>query len=193
MASAPTPASALPRTPKATPPTVSPPAGRLIASAGKTSDWWARPSSVAVKRDNWSCEDVYPVYGLTREQFTSQNKEDTCASVAEFLGTTLESIQQLNPGVDCSSSTPLPSSHSLCLERNPAFVGYTPSADRLEVVSSREGCRRVVEKSHGSVDMLQLFRLNPGLLCSDALPAAGVRIFTGTTYHLWSANADAQG
>ncbi|CAI5486355.1 unnamed protein product, partial [Closterium sp. Naga37s-1] len=159
-------------------------------------------STLEVQGDNWRCEDVYPLYGLTLDEFTAQNNGvdctaaltrgqilnvterddlascsvfyyiqpgDTCESVAASFGLS-SSLSLLNPGLDCSS--PLPPSRSLCIERDDRKVGIGEECflDASTVVSGTSSCTQVVE-GHQLGSLLELYRLNPGLVCYTSLHA----------------------
>ncbi|CAI5509264.1 unnamed protein product, partial [Closterium sp. Naga37s-1] len=159
-------------------------------------------STLKVQGDNWRCEDVYPLYGLTQEEFTAQNNAvdcstaltrgqtlnvterddlascsvfyfiqsgDTCESVAASLGLSSSSLPLLNPGSVCSS--PLNPSRSLCIERDDGMVGIGEQrCNSLSLVSGTSSCSAVVEgRQLGS--LVELYRLNPGLVCYSSLHA----------------------
>ncbi|CAI6007437.1 unnamed protein product [Closterium sp. NIES-65] len=160
-------------------------------------------STLEVQGDNWRCEDVYPLYGLTLDEFTAQNNGvdctaaltrgqilnvterddlascsvfyyiqpgDTCESVAASFGLSSSSLSLLNPGLDCSS--PLPLSRSLCIERDDRKVGIGEECflDASTVGSGTSSCTQVVE-GHQLGSLLELYRLNPGLVCYTSLHA----------------------
>ncbi|CAI5509255.1 unnamed protein product, partial [Closterium sp. Naga37s-1] len=159
--------------------------------------------TLKVQGDNWRCEDVYPLYGLTLDEFTAQNnavdcstaltrgqtlnvserddltscsvfyyiqKGDTCESVAASLAISSLSLENLNPGVDCSS--PLPPSRSLCIEREDgADDGSGEYCNTVYSVSGTSSCAQVVKDFEFS-SLLELYRLNPGLVCYSSLTAS---------------------
>ncbi|CAI6009658.1 unnamed protein product, partial [Closterium sp. NIES-65] len=88
---------------------------------------------------------------------------DTCSSVAQFLSITEESLQQLNPGVSCSSR--LLAFRSLCVERDPAKGRPTCES---EIQISRVVDFKQVAASHGAT-MVDLCRLNPWISFRDSL------------------------
>ncbi|CAI7933907.1 unnamed protein product, partial [Closterium sp. NIES-54] len=155
---------------------------------------WEAISSITVAGSDWRCKDVYSVYGLTLQQFTTMNpgidcsallpqgrelvvKEllpactafyytqpaDTCSSVAQFLSITEESLQQLNPGVSCSSR--LLAFRALCVERNPAKA--KPRCVK-EIQIGQVVDFKQVAASHGAT-MVDLCRLNPWISFRDSL------------------------
>ncbi|CAI6009704.1 unnamed protein product [Closterium sp. NIES-65] len=87
---------------------------------------------------------------------------DTCASVAQFLSITEESLQQLNPSVSCSSR--LPAFHSLCVERTPAKARPT-CANKIRI--GRVVDFKQVAASNGAT-MVDLCRLNPWISFRDS-------------------------
>ncbi|CAI7900897.1 unnamed protein product, partial [Closterium sp. NIES-53] len=154
---------------------------------------WEAISSITVAGSDWRCKDVYSVYGLTLQQFTTMNpgidcsallpqgrelvvKEllpactafyytqpaDTCSSVGQFLSITEESLQQLNPGVSCSSR--LLAFRSLCVERNPA---KTKPRCVKEIQIGQVVDFKQVAASHGAT-MVDLCRLNPWISFRDS-------------------------
>ncbi|CAI5968997.1 unnamed protein product [Closterium sp. NIES-64] len=167
-----------------------------------TCDYGSSSPTLKVQGDNWRCEDVYPLYGLTLDEFTAQNnavdcstaltrgqtlnvterddltscsvfyyiqKGDTCESVAASLGISSLSLESLNPGVHCSS--PLPPSRSLCMEREDgADDGSGEYCNTVYSVSGTSSCAQVVNDFEFS-SSLELYRLNPGLVCYSSLTA----------------------
>ncbi|CAI5519646.1 unnamed protein product [Closterium sp. Naga37s-1] len=154
---------------------------------------WEPISSITVAGSDWRCKDVYSMYGLTLQQFTTMNpgidcsallpqgrklvvKEllpactafyytqpaDTCSSVAQFLSITEESLQQLNPGVSCSSR--LLAFRALCVERNPAKA--KPRCVK-EIQIGQVVDFKQVAASHGAT-MVDLCRLNPWISFRDS-------------------------
>ncbi|CAI7796551.1 unnamed protein product [Closterium sp. NIES-53] len=82
-------------------------------------------------------------------------------------------LEQLNPGLDCSS--PLPASHSLCIERNGRAAASIPSCLAAMFISSQVSCSQTVEASKGAISMVELFRMKLGLVCRNDVPTrAGV-------------------
>ncbi|CAI7911840.1 unnamed protein product, partial [Closterium sp. NIES-53] len=88
---------------------------------------------------------------------------DTCSSVAQFLDITEKSLQQLNPGVSCSSR--LLAFHALCVERNPAKA--RPTCENEIQIGQVEDFKQVAA-SNGAT-MLDLCRLNPWISFRDSL------------------------
>ncbi|CAI5962708.1 unnamed protein product [Closterium sp. NIES-64] len=95
---------------------------------------------------------------------------DTCESVAASLGISSLSLESLNPGVHCSS--PLPPSRSLCMEREDgADDGSGEYCNTVYSVSGTSSCAQVVNDFEFS-SSLELYRLNPGLVCYSSLTAS---------------------
>ncbi|CAI5465320.1 unnamed protein product [Closterium sp. Yama58-4] len=92
---------------------------------------------------------------------------DKCPSIENFLKLEPDSLRELNPGFDCSSSAPLIASRSLCIERNWLAVAFMPVCLRTGFIQSKEGCAQLVESSKGKLSMLDLYRMNPGLVCNS--------------------------
>ncbi|CAI5462135.1 unnamed protein product [Closterium sp. Yama58-4] len=88
---------------------------------------------------------------------------DTCSSVAQFLSITEDSLQQLNPGVSCSSR--LLAFRALCVERDPAKA--RPRCVK-EIQIGRVVNFTQVAASHGAT-MVDLCRLNPWISFRDSL------------------------
>ncbi|CAI5507100.1 unnamed protein product [Closterium sp. Naga37s-1] len=80
---------------------------------------------------------------------------DTCSSVAQFLDITEESLEELNPGVGCSSR--LLAFRPLCVERDPAKT--KPSCENVIEIGKVEDFQQVAA-SNGAT-MVDLCRLNP--------------------------------
>ncbi|CAI7765184.1 unnamed protein product, partial [Closterium sp. NIES-54] len=159
--------------------------------------------TLKVQGDNWRCEDVYPLYGLTLDEFTAQNNGvdcsaaltrgqtlkvteredltpcsvfyfiqpgDTCESVAASLAISSLSLENLNPGVHCSS--PLPPSRSLCIEREDgADDGSGEFCNTAYSVSGTSSCAQVGKDFEFS-SLIELYRLNPGLVCYSSQTAS---------------------
>ncbi|CAI7740780.1 unnamed protein product, partial [Closterium sp. NIES-53] len=88
---------------------------------------------------------------------------DTCSSVAQFLDITEKSLQQLNPGVSCSSR--LLAFRALCVERNKA---KTKPICVKEIQIGRVVDFKQVAASNGAT-MLDLCRLNPWISFRDSM------------------------
>ncbi|CAI6007433.1 unnamed protein product [Closterium sp. NIES-65] len=94
---------------------------------------------------------------------------DTCESVAASLGLSSSSLPLLNPGSVCSS--PLNPSRSLCIERDDGKVGTGEQrCNSLYSVSCTSSCTAVVGDRQ-LVSLLELYRLNPGLVCYSSVNA----------------------
>ncbi|CAI7854168.1 unnamed protein product [Closterium sp. NIES-53] len=87
---------------------------------------------------------------------------DTCSSVAQFLDITEKSLQQLNPGVSCSSR--LLAFRALCVERNPAKA--RPTCEK-EIQIGQAVDFKQVAASNGAT-MVDLCRLNPWISFRDS-------------------------
>ncbi|CAI5460259.1 unnamed protein product [Closterium sp. Yama58-4] len=119
-------------------------------------------SSITVAGSDWRCKDVYTMYGLTLQQFTAMNPDDTCFSVAQFLGISKESLKDFNPGISCSAR--LPAFRSLCVERDPAKARWR-CVKQIQIGSVVDF--KQVAASNG-VTLVDLCRLNPWLSFRDA-------------------------
>ncbi|CAI6009702.1 unnamed protein product [Closterium sp. NIES-65] len=159
---------------------------------------WAAVSSIKVAASNWRCKDVYTVYGLTLQQFTHMNHGINCSAllpqgrdlvvkellpacsafyyVQPFLSITKESLQQLNPGVSCSSR--LLAFRSLCVERNPAKA--KPSCENTIKIGRVVDFQQVAA-SNGAT-MVDLCRLNPWISFRDSLRNIDIVCFS----HIYS-------
>ncbi|CAI5514577.1 unnamed protein product, partial [Closterium sp. Naga37s-1] len=93
---------------------------------------------------------------------------DTCESVAASLAISSLSLQQLNPGSNCSS--PLPPSRSLCIERDDGKVGSGRYCDSTYSASGTDSCTAVAEGRQLGT-LVELYRLNPGLVCYSSVNA----------------------
>ncbi|CAI5460711.1 unnamed protein product [Closterium sp. Yama58-4] len=88
---------------------------------------------------------------------------DTCESLAASLAISSLSLQELNPGFNCSS--PLPASRSLCIEREDgADDGRGEYCNTDYSVSGTTSCAQVVQDFE-FYSLIELYRLNPGLVC----------------------------
>ncbi|CAI5460256.1 unnamed protein product [Closterium sp. Yama58-4] len=88
--------------------------------------------------------------------------DDTCFSVAQFLGISKESLKDFNPGISCSAR--LPAFRSLCVERDPAKARWR-CVKQIQIGSVVDF--KQVAASNG-VTLVDLCRLNPWLSFRDA-------------------------
>ncbi|CAI5509295.1 unnamed protein product [Closterium sp. Naga37s-1] len=133
------------------------PASNTTAPANTTvpaSNTTAPSSNTTAPASNTTTPSEYPdAESSSTLVITPVN--DTCSSVAQFLSITKESLQQLNPGVSCSSR--LLAFRSLCLERDPAKA--KPRCVKKIKIGRVEDFKQVAA-SNGAT-MVDLCRLNP--------------------------------
>ncbi|CAI5534928.1 unnamed protein product, partial [Closterium sp. Naga37s-1] len=104
-------------------------------------------------------------------------KSDTCSSMSSQLSLSKEDLAKLNPGFDCSLNG-LKAGQSVCIERSSNFAYTVPECLRYGTVTAQTTCEGLLEKSTkekgakvtGS-DWADLYRNNPGLTCSSAVPS----------------------
>ncbi|CAI6009710.1 unnamed protein product [Closterium sp. NIES-65] len=146
-----------------------------------------------VTGDDWTCKDVYSMFGLTLKEFVGMNpgidcskvistkyvnvKEyfpacsafyyvqpnDTCASVAKFLNIYEEDLWRYNPGM-INSCSRLPAFRSLCVEREPAKANWD-CVSRALAPGVVNWKRFAVANGASTLDLV---RLNPWLAFRDA-------------------------
>ena len=107
-------------------------------------------------------------------------QDDTCSSISSLFSLSLTQLSSLNPGIDCSSSsnTAIQSSQVVCVERDSARVGVNPPCILSHKVEKQETCNSLrllgarVSPTGGAqvLSSLELYRLNPGLLCDRLTP-----------------------
>ncbi|CAI5507133.1 unnamed protein product [Closterium sp. Naga37s-1] len=121
------------------------------------------PSHVAASSFTPICHPFsYSTSLYSTPLFLSLPQGDTCSSVAQLLDLSYDSMQQLNPGVKCSSF--LPAFRSLCVERNPAKA--RPTCVKKVVIGQVVDFKEVAAY-HGTT-LLDLCRLNPWLSFRDS-------------------------
>ncbi|CAI6009748.1 unnamed protein product [Closterium sp. NIES-65] len=146
-----------------------------------------------VTGDDWTCKDVYSMFGLTLKEFVGMNpgidcskvistkyvnvKEyfpacsafyyvqpnDTCASVAKFLNIYEEDLWRYNPGM-INSCSRLPAFRSLCMEREPSKANWD-CVSRALAPGVVNWKRFAVANGASTLDLV---RLNPWLAFRDA-------------------------
>ncbi|CAI5476880.1 unnamed protein product [Closterium sp. Yama58-4] len=146
-----------------------------------------------VTGDDWTCKDVYSMFGLTLKEFVGMNQgidcskvistkyvnvkeyfpacsalyyvqpNDTCASVAKFLDLSEEDLWRYNPGM-INSCSRLPAFRSLCVEREPAKANWE-CVSRALAPGVVNWKRFAVANGASTLDLV---RLNPWLAFRDA-------------------------
>ncbi|CAI5471723.1 unnamed protein product [Closterium sp. Yama58-4] len=115
---------------------------------------------------------------------------DTCWSISAQLFLTTSNLTALNPGLDCSE--PIKAGRSLCVERNATFAFTVPRCIRYGVLTAQDTCERLLLEVAGSGDdpvgvgkvnavrWAELYRNNPGLICSSVLPVSASAVGSNT-------------
>ncbi|CAI5514476.1 unnamed protein product [Closterium sp. Naga37s-1] len=125
----------------------------------------------------------YPIHRrhLCRFSHSSTLQGDTCWSISAQLGLTSSNLTALNPGLNCSE--PIKAGRSLCVERNTTFAFTIPQCSRYGVLTPQDTCERLLRQVAASdgdpsgagkmnaVRWAELYRNNPGLICSDVIPS----------------------
>ncbi|CAI5535836.1 unnamed protein product [Closterium sp. Naga37s-1] len=130
-------------------------------------------TSMAVSGVNWRCSDVYPIVGISYNQFKQQNPGDTCRSMAYQLIMTRSKLMELNPGLDCA--VPIKPGRSVCIERSAAYAYAVPLCLKYGVMLAQDSCERMLQGLAGDVNATtwaMLYRTNPGLVCSQVIPTS---------------------
>ncbi|CAI7853322.1 unnamed protein product, partial [Closterium sp. NIES-54] len=115
---------------------------------------------------------------------------DTCWSISAQLGLTTNNLTALNPGLDCSE--PIKAGRSLCVERNATFAFTVPKCLRYGVLTPQDTCERLLRQVAGgegdptgaaevnAMRWAELYRNNPGLICSDVIPITASAVGSNT-------------
>ncbi|CAI5522592.1 unnamed protein product, partial [Closterium sp. Naga37s-1] len=115
---------------------------------------------------------------------------DTCWSISTQLGLTSSNLTSLNPGLNCSE--PIKAGRSLCVERNATFAFKVPRCSRYGVLTPQDTCERLLRQVEGSegdptgtaevnaMRWAELYRNNPGLICSDVIPTTASAVGSNT-------------
>ncbi|GJP49261.1 hypothetical protein CLOM_g8498 [Closterium sp. NIES-68] len=133
-------------------------------------------TSMTVSGGNWLCSDIYPLAGLSSDQFTLQNAAIDCSqplpmgSVLQLGGTpntpctaffswdgdTCSSISNrvnMNEGnltalnPGLDCSKPIKAGRSVCVERNATFAFTVPDCLRYGLVTPLDTCDRLLQKN----------------------------------------------
>ncbi|CAI7744685.1 unnamed protein product [Closterium sp. NIES-54] len=89
-------------------------------------------------------------------------------------------FQALNPGVDCgASSSELPSSQAVCVERRVEMAGLVALCSQYYFVESAETCESIRNVPDPPLSRVGFYRLNPGIKCIRLVPKTDVGSFTG--------------
>ncbi|CAI5947886.1 unnamed protein product [Closterium sp. NIES-65] len=114
---------------------------------------------------------------------------DTCWSISAQLFLTTSNLTALNPGLDCSE--PIKAGRSLCVERNATFAFTVPRCLRYGVLTAQDTCERLLLEAGseddptgaGNVNAVrwaELYRNNPGLICSNVIPVSASAVGSNT-------------
>ncbi|CAI5971082.1 unnamed protein product, partial [Closterium sp. NIES-64] len=114
---------------------------------------------------------------------------DTCWSISAQLFLTTSNLTALNPGLDCSE--PIKAGRSLCVERNATFAFTVPRCLRYGVLTAQDTCERLLLEAGseddptgaGNVNAVrwaELYRNNPGLICSSVIPVSASAVGSNT-------------
>ncbi|CAI5536890.1 unnamed protein product [Closterium sp. Naga37s-1] len=100
---------------------------------------------------------------------------DTCESIAWSIGRSESDLLELNPGLSCQQG--IKAGRSLCVERNPEFAFKVPECLKFTTLTAQDSCERLLERTGGTTSVGasawdELYRNNPGLVCSGTVPTA---------------------
>ncbi|GJP80179.1 hypothetical protein CLOP_g10400, partial [Closterium sp. NIES-67] len=163
---------------------------------------WGVASKLTVAGSNWQCADVHSLFGLTLDELNRNNQgldcaggeplqenqdlimtkanviacsafyytlpSDTCSSIDTYLKLR-GSLETLNPDLDCSDIKP---SRSLCIERSPIPLGPVHACRKSAVITTVDDCTQAGNAPGSGISMVDLYRMNPGLVCD---PAKGLK------------------
>ncbi|CAI5955872.1 unnamed protein product [Closterium sp. NIES-64] len=114
---------------------------------------------------------------------------DTCWSISAQLFLTTSNLTALNLGLDYSE--PIKAGRSLCVERNATFAFTVPRCLRYGVLTAQDTCERLLLEAGseddptgaGNVNAVrwaELYRNNPGLICSSVIPVSASAVGSNT-------------
>ncbi|CAI5470305.1 unnamed protein product [Closterium sp. Yama58-4] len=98
---------------------------------------------------------------------------DTCLSIAKSLRTTVNDLMNLNPGLDCTQT--IKAGRSICVERNETYAYTVPECVKYTILTADDTCEKMLQGQGLQNDpsiWAELYRNNPGLLCSNVVPAS---------------------
>ncbi|CAI5495335.1 unnamed protein product [Closterium sp. Naga37s-1] len=110
--------------------------------------------------------------------------------VSTQLGITSSNLTALNPALNCSE--PIKAGRSLCIERNNTFAFTVPRCLQYGMLTVQNTCERLLLQVSGSGDdparsgkmnamrWAELYRNNPGLICSNVIPASASAVGSNT-------------
>ncbi|CAI6005430.1 unnamed protein product [Closterium sp. NIES-65] len=151
-------------------------------------------SQYTIRAPRIFCLDIYPLYGLTRDNFTSLNPTVNCI---EPLPVGLVLTVMPKPGLTpCTvyyttvqAGTQVLPTQAVCVERwAGAWRGQVISVcSQYYLVQSGEMCEAIRAVPSPPLSPLDLFRLNPGIKCSRLVPnTAGLDLHTGFECWRWA-------
>ncbi|CAI5514509.1 unnamed protein product, partial [Closterium sp. Naga37s-1] len=101
-----------------------------------------------------------------------------------------QQLTALNPSLNCSE--PIKAGRSLRVERNATFAFTVPQCSRYSVLTPQDTCERLLRQVEGSggdptgtaevnaMRWAELYRNNPGLICSDVISTTASAVGSNT-------------
>ncbi|CAI5495328.1 unnamed protein product [Closterium sp. Naga37s-1] len=106
------------------------------------------------------------------------------------MGLTSSNLTALNSGLNCSET--IKAGRSLCIERNATFAFTVPRCLQYGMLTAQDTCERLLLRVPGSegdpagagkvnaMRWAELYRNNPGLICSNVIPASASAVGSNT-------------
>ncbi|CAI5980163.1 unnamed protein product [Closterium sp. NIES-64] len=102
---------------------------------------------------------------------------DTCDSISTYLNRTQPDLLSLNPGLSCEQG--IKAGRSVCVERSATFAFTVPQCLKFTTLTAQDSCELLLQRLGGYEEGAlapaawdELYRNNPGLVCSSTVPAS---------------------
>ncbi|CAI5996467.1 unnamed protein product [Closterium sp. NIES-65] len=107
---------------------------------------------------------------------------DKCNSIASSMGITKDDLMALNPGLSCTQA--IKPGRSLCVERNASYAYTVPKCVKYATLTAQDTCGKLLEGAGNQKvepsSWAELYRNNPGLVCSGAIPSGASAVGSNT-------------
>ncbi|CAI5980191.1 unnamed protein product [Closterium sp. NIES-64] len=107
---------------------------------------------------------------------------DKCNSIASSMGITKDDLMALNPGLSCTQA--IKPGRSLCVERNASYAYTVPKCVKYATLTAQDTCGKLLEGAGNQkvepFSWAELYRNNPGLVCSGAIPSGASAVGSNT-------------
>ncbi|CAI5507735.1 unnamed protein product [Closterium sp. Naga37s-1] len=107
---------------------------------------------------------------------------DRCQSIASSVDITKAKLMALNPGLDCTQT--IKPGRSLCVERNASYAYTAPKCVKYATLTPQDTCTTLLKGAGNQKvepsSLAELYRNNPGLVCSGAIPSGAFAVGSNT-------------